>query len=352
MNALTILLFIATILYMLVYQPGFYKYFFAILIPYYIFSQLFFDDSKINSKKKKFFISSWYHPYDSQIYCSSTVDVTKLLSFIKQYNEEHSTKIGITVFLMKLLANIFVKYPDLNGNIIFGNILKRNRIDISVTVRIDNGLNTEVITIQDANNLSLEIIKQKIDQQLEIIKLGLDVNLGLQKFFINLFPTFILQPLFRLLSILSATGRNLTIFGLPRYAYGTAVICNYGKEGLENTFLPLFPFSYSPICVGVSKIKEYIPKYESNEEIKGETDKKHYKCKFCYTMDHRFLNERIVAKLLNDINSTILNPQQINDDVYFTECSDISSTEIEPISKLKLKLYNFQNPIKKDNILI
>ena len=54
MNALTILLFIATILYMLVYQPGFYKYFFAILIPYYIFSQLFFDDSKINSKKKNF----------------------------------------------------------------------------------------------------------------------------------------------------------------------------------------------------------------------------------------------------------------------------------------------------------
>ena len=83
-------------------------------------------------------------------------------------------------------------------------------------------------------------------------------------------------------------------------------------------------------------------------EIKEETGEKHYKCKLCYTIDHRFLNERIVAKLLNDINSTILNPQQVNDEVYFTECSDISTTEIEPVSKIKM--YNFKN--QKNNIFM
>ena len=332
MNALTILLFIATILYMLIYQPGFYKYYFSILIPYYIISQMFFGDRKLNTSKKKFFMSSWDHPYDSQIYCSCTVDVTKLLQFLKTYNEEHSTKIGITIFLMKLLANLFVKYPDLNGNIIFGDVLKKDRIDVSVAVSIDNGLNSEVITIQGADKLELEVIKQKVDEQFELIQLGVDVNIGLQKFFVNLLPTFILQPFFRLISILSASGYDFTLFGLPRYSYGTAIICNYGKDGLENTFLPLFPFSYSPIFVGISKIKEYnLNKYGDNQ---GDNEK-HYKCKFCYTIDHRYLNERIVAKLLNDINSTILNPQQVYDDVYFSECSDISSTEIQPVSKIK-----------------
>jgi hypothetical protein len=332
MNALTILLFIATIIYMLIYQPGFYKYYFAILIPYYIISQLFFGDRILNTSKKKFFMSSWDHPYDSQIYCSCTVDVTKLLQFLKKYNEEHSTKIGITIYLMKLLANLFVKYPDLNGNIIFGDVLKKNRIDVSVAVSIDNGLNSEVITIQGADKLELEVIKQKVDEQFELIQLGVDVNIGLQKFFVNLLPTFILQPFFRLISILSASGYDLTLFGLPRYSYGTAIICNYGKDGLENTFLPLFPFSYSPIFVGISKIKEYnLNKYGDSQG----NDEKHYKCKFCYTIDHRYLNERIVAKLLNDINSTILNPQQVYDEVYFSEISDISSTEIQPVSKIK-----------------
>ena len=219
MNALFILLFVITMFYMLFYQPGFYKYFFGILIPYYLFSQIIFCDFKLNSSKKKFFMSSWYHPFDSQIYCSSTVDVTNLLDFIKEYNKEHSTKIGITIFIMKLLANLFVKYPDLNGNIIFGDVRKKKQIDVSVTVTSDGGQDTEVITIQDADKLSLEVIKQKINDQLNLIKNGLDVNLGRKKFFLNLLPTFILGPFLRIISILSASGVNLSILGLPKYSY-------------------------------------------------------------------------------------------------------------------------------------
>ena len=343
MNSLFVLLIVTTTFYMLIYQPGFYRYFFGLLIPYYLISQIFFGDMKLNTSKKKFFMSSWYHPFDSQLYCTSTVDITKLLEFIKQYNKEHSTNIGITIFIMKLLANLFVKYPDLNGNIIFGDVLKKDRIDVSVTVTSDAGHNAEVITIQDANNLSLEIIKKQIDEHLEKMYHGLDVNLGRKKFFLNLLPTFILGPFLRIISILSASGINLSYLGLPKYSYGTAVICNYGKEGLEDTFLPLFPFSYSPICVGISKIKEYNPfKYEGK---KPNVDQKYYKCKFFYTIDHRFLNERIVAKLLKDINSTILNPNQVFDQVYFSECSDMSSTEFEPISKIKM---HFENQMRKN----
>ena len=343
MNSLSVLLIVATIFYMLVYQPGFYKYFFGMLIPYYLITQIFFGDMKLNSSKKKFFMSSWYHPFDSQIYCTSTVDITKLLDFIKEYNEEHSTHIGLTIYIMKLLANLFVKYPDLNGNIIFGDVLKKDRIDVSVTVSSDGGHNAEVITIQDANNLSLEIIKKKIDEHLESINHGFDVNLGRKKFFLNLLPTFILAPFLRIISILSASGINLSYLGLPKYSYGTAVICNYGKEGLEDTFLPLFPFSYSPICVGISKIKEYNPfKYEKERPKNG---KKYYKCKFYYTIDHRFLNERIVAKLLKDINGTILNPKQVFDQVYFSEASEVSSTEFQPVSKIKM---HYMKKIKKN----
>ena len=336
MNALFVLLFFATIMYMLLYQPGYYKYFFGMLIPYYLISQIFFGDMKLNSSKKKFFMSTWIHPFDSQMYASSTVDITKLLEFIEEYNKEHSTNIGITIYIIKLLANLFVKYPDLNGNIIFGDVLKKNRIDVSITVGSDGGRNTDVITIQNADNLSLEVIKKKIDEHIELIKHGLDVNLGRKKFFLNLLPTFILGPFLRLISILSASGINLSFLGLPKYSYGTAVICNYGKEGLEDTFLPLFPFSYSPICVGISRIKEYNPNKYGEKKV--EIGKKYYKCKFCYTIDHRYLNERTVAKLLNDINSTILNPKQIFDQVYFSECSDISSTEIQPVSKIKMNI--------------
>lgn len=337
MNALLNLLLIVTIFYLTLYQPGFWKYFFGILIPYYLCTQVIFADLKLNSSKKKFFMSSWFHPFDSQIYCSSTVDMTNLLDFLKQYNQDHGTKIGPTIFLMKLLANIFVKYPQINGNIIFGNILKKDRIDVSVTVCNDTLRNTEVITIQGANDLSLENISDEVHKHIELMKHGLEVNLGRKKFFINILPTFILGPFLRIISSLSASGVNLSWLGIPKYLYGTAVICNYGKEGLEDTFLPLFPFSYSPLCIGMSKIKEYNPnKYGDNlNVIEG---KKYYKCKFCYTMDHRYLNEKIVAHLLKDINSTILNPKQVFDQVYFSDTSSVSSNELdEPKQKIKFK---------------
>ena len=72
-------------------------------------------------------MSSWYHPFDSQIYCSSTVDVTNLLEFIKEYNKEHSSG---SVSLGKLTvennkATLFLAYEspsdytEFNGEEIF-----------------------------------------------------------------------------------------------------------------------------------------------------------------------------------------------------------------------------------------
>ena len=41
----------------------------------------------------------------------------------------------------------------------------------------------------------MEVIKQKADEQLDIIQLGVDANIVLQKFFENLLLTYILQPI-------------------------------------------------------------------------------------------------------------------------------------------------------------
>ena len=40
MNALTILLLVVTVIYLTIYQRGFWAYYFGILIPYYIITQI------------------------------------------------------------------------------------------------------------------------------------------------------------------------------------------------------------------------------------------------------------------------------------------------------------------------
>ena len=330
MDTLTVLLIFVTSLYLLIYQTSFWKYYLGILIPYYVITQIILCDFKTNTSKKKFFMSTWTHPFDSQIYCSSKVDMTKMYEYLNKYNKEHNCKIGPTIFLLKLVGNLFNKYPKLNGNILFGLFIKKTRIDVSVTVSTDYGKNNEVITIKDADKLSLEEISNKVNQRRENIEHGIDINVGRKRFFMNLLPSFLLSPFLRIISYLSACGLNLSWLGLPKYNYGTAVIVNYGKMGLTDTFLPISPFSYAPFCIGISKIKKYKNKSDDIDYC--------YSGKILYTIDHRYLDGSIASKLLKDINYTIMNPDVLEDVNYFSDVSsyDSSTNSIPDLSQKKI----------------
>lgn len=239
MNALSILLFVVTVIYLAIYQSNYWKYFFGILIPYYFITQILLCDFKTNTSKKKFFISSWTHPFDSQIYASDKIDIMNLRSFLDKYNKEHNTKIGITVFIMKMLGNLFQKYPKLNGNVLFGLFIKKPQIDISCMITTNNGLDTQTITIKDTDKLSLEELSNKVNEKKQLIEKNLDINVNRKKFCCSFIPSFMLAPFLRIMSYLSACGVNLSWLGLPKYSYGTAIIANYGKIGMSDTFLPI-----------------------------------------------------------------------------------------------------------------
>ena len=239
MNALTILLLVVTVIYLTIYQRGFWAYYFGILIPYYIITQIILCDFKTNTPKKKFFISSWTHPFDSQIYASDKIDIVNLKVFLEKYNKEHNCKIGITIFIMKLLGNLFKKYPKLNGNVLFGLFLKKPQIDISCMITTDNGRDSQTITIKDTDKLSLEELSSKVQEKKDLIERHLDLNVNRQKFCCSFIPTFILAPFLRIMSYLSCCGANLSWLGLPKYRYGTAIVANYGKIGMSDTYLPI-----------------------------------------------------------------------------------------------------------------
>ena len=50
---------------------------------------------------------------------------------------------------------------------------------------MDYGKNSEVITIKDADKLSLEEISNKVNQRRENIEHGIDINVGRKKFYMG-----------------------------------------------------------------------------------------------------------------------------------------------------------------------
>lgn len=239
MNVLPIVILVVTIIYLIIFQSSFWKYFFSFLLSYYVLTQIIFADYKTNTSKRKFYLTSWLHPFDSQIFLSLKVDVTKIKEFLKKYNEENNTDIHFTIFLIKVLGNIFQKFPTLNGNVLFGKFFQKKSVDISCLLSTDNGTNTEVLTVRDVDKSSLEEIREKVYEKKEIIDKNIDLNQNRKKFFLNLLPTFLLTYFLSVVSYFAQCGVSLTWFGLPKYFCGTAIICNYGKIGIKNTFLPI-----------------------------------------------------------------------------------------------------------------
>ena len=123
MNALKVLFIIAFTLYMLYYEQTFWKYYLGILIPYYLFTQLFFYNSKYNSLKKKVFIAMWCSPYDPQILGSMEINVNKIKDFMEEYSKKVGYKVGLTIFLTKLSGLLLKKFKQINGNVVFGKVL-------------------------------------------------------------------------------------------------------------------------------------------------------------------------------------------------------------------------------------
>ena len=122
MNAFKILFLISIILYFTIYEPSFWKYYFVILIPYWIITQYILNNNEFNTPKRKSFISMWSAPFDPQIIGKVKVDVTKVENYLAEYNNTNKSNIDYLTFIIKLMGHLLKKFPRVNGNVVFGRV--------------------------------------------------------------------------------------------------------------------------------------------------------------------------------------------------------------------------------------
>jgi len=189
MNALRILLLSVIILYLTIYHSSYWKYFFAVLIPYYLITQLLLSDLNHNTPKKKSLISMWNAPSDPQIYGVIPFEITLLENYLKEYSEKSGHKVGVTVFFVRMMGLIFEKFPEVNGHVIFGKFVPKSTCDVSLMISAHEGVETEIITVKNANKLSLVEISKKISEKREAIENRTDKSHNKRLMAARLLPT-------------------------------------------------------------------------------------------------------------------------------------------------------------------
>lgn len=195
----------------------------------------------------------WKHPYDPSIYGFIEVDTTEMQKYIVRKREETGEKITITHIIGKALGDTLGELPHLNLIMKRGKLVRRESVDIFFQVEFGGG-QLAGVKIKDVDKKKIEEIARELREKAQEIREGKEKKmLSMIKLF-GKTPAPILKVLLRLSHFLSYE-LGISIGGLDKDPFGSAMVTNVGIFGLEIGFAPLFPLSRTPIVATVGKIR-------------------------------------------------------------------------------------------------
>jgi pyruvate/2-oxoglutarate dehydrogenase complex dihydrolipoamide acyltransferase (E2) component len=256
---------------------------------------------KINLQSfRKLAIGSWSRPKDPQTYVKLTVDVSSLLEHIKNLSIHNNQSISMTHVLIKYLGMCLKKYPFLNRVMIRKSLYQRKKISIFVQTLLtstnsDDPHDLSGVTIENPHLKSfMDIASEVKTKTLELRKnknSAIEITRKKIKWIPNCLMPFFVSIMDFVLYTLNINGKKL---GVVSDSFGSLTLSNVGAFGIDEAFVPLFPFSRCPIGVAMGKVV--------NNQLT-----------ITFTFDHRYIDGihggkaiKYLRKLLKETDSSNL----------------------------------------------
>lgn len=202
--------------------------------------------------------AAWDPPRDPTIYGSVEVDATPLLAYLDGLRGRgiHAT---VTHAVGRALAIVLAEHPELNVLVRLGRFYRREDVDIlfQVAQHGDAGDPAEpdlsAIVLRGVDTRSVAQIAAEFAARTAATRADRDAEMASVRRSMGRIPPLLLRPLHRLLDFVQYT-LNLRVPGLPRDAFGSAMVTNVGMFGISDAYAPLFPPSHCPVVMLVGAI--------------------------------------------------------------------------------------------------
>lgn len=250
---------------------------------------------------RKLAITTWRTSEEASFYGWMDIDATAIRKVINEFHTK-GLKLSPTAIVAKAVAVSIASYPKVNGVIRFGRIYQRKSIDIFFQVAPDGTGDTLTdMVVRNCDKKSLREIHEEIQQRASRIRGGED-DFARFSHIMNRLPAFVIGWLQKLVSF-CVYKLNIwsPAFGIPRDAFGSAVVTSVGMLGIQRGFAPLMPFVECPAIITVGKIEEKAIVKNGKVEIKEVMS-------LCATMDHRIVDGVGVANMLKTLKAYFENP--------------------------------------------
>lgn len=251
---------------------------------------------------RKIAIASWRHPRDPSTYTSLDLPVDAALAFLK--NASGEIPLTLTHFVARILGHCLGKYPDLNYVLRRGNLYERKQVDVFVSTLLKGkgGIDLSGFTLRDVNRKSLNDLADLSQAAVDDLRHNRDAaHLKVQKL-VNPLPPLVLRPLLLLQEFLQFT-LNLSIpgLGMPKDQFGSVMVTNVGSLGIEHAYIPLSPYTRTPLFIGIGKPRMIAGVVEGQVVPVNSVV-------ITFTMDHRYADGAHVSYMLRRFKKLFADP--------------------------------------------
>jgi pyruvate dehydrogenase E2 component (dihydrolipoamide acetyltransferase) len=256
------------------------------------------------SSFRKLAIGSWKTAYDPTVYGTLTVRMDKAMAYIEAFRQRTGVRLTVTHLVAKAMGEALRRCPDANAILRYNRIYLRQRVTLSTLVVQTDGGKVDLTSarIEDADKKNLREIAGDLEEAVRRVRERRDVALEKGKSTLQKIPYLFLNTFTWLLSFFMYTlNLDLSRFGMPKDAFGSAIITNVGSLGLDTAYVPLAPYTRVPIFVAPGAVKE-VPVVEDGKVVPGKV------MNINATFDHRFIDGFHAGVLANTLREMLENP--------------------------------------------
>ena len=200
--------------------------------------------------------SAWGPPNDPQFFGDLDIDATALLEYVDRVRKATGVHVTMTHLVGKAVARGLEAVPELRVRLARGREHQRESVDVFFIVTAEGGHELTGVKVSDADSKSVAEIGDEVNRRLAAIKSGSDPEFGRTKALLTVLPPSLLRYTLRVAAWLTSDlNLDLSRLGMPRQAFGGAMITSVGMWGVSRAYSPLARYYRVPLLVLVGAVR-------------------------------------------------------------------------------------------------
>jgi pyruvate/2-oxoglutarate dehydrogenase complex dihydrolipoamide acyltransferase (E2) component len=194
---------------------------------------------------------------DPQFFGDLELDAGELLSYIDEVRRVIGVHITMTHLVGRAVAHGLAAVPELRVRLARGREHERESVDVFFIVTAEGGQELTGIKVHGADRKSAVEIAREVNRRCAAIEAGNDPELGRGKALMTRLPPGMLRVALHLGAWLTSDlNLDLSRFGMPRQAFGGAMITSVGMWGVSRAYSPLAHYYRVPLLVLVGAVRK------------------------------------------------------------------------------------------------